>query len=187
LGVAVHSEKAELRRAARALRRRLAETDPGAAARAAEHAGALPAGEVVALYRAAGSELDTDALALALVANGRRLCLPVVIQRDAPLVFRAWAPGEALALDLAGCAAPLVGAAEVEPDVIVTPLLAFDAFGGRLGQGGGYYDRTFEARPKALRIGFGYAGQAVERLALEPHDARLHGVLTEAGYLGISR
>lgn len=175
-------DKAELRRAARGLRRRLAQADPGAAARAAEHAGALPDGDVVALYRAAGSELDTDAMAVALVAAGRRLCLPVVVQRDAPLVFRAWAPGEALALDLAGCAAPLVGAAEVQPDVIVTPLLAFDAFGGRLGQGGGYYDRTFAARPSALRVGVAYGGQEVERLVLEPHDARLHGVLTERGY-----
>lgn len=150
--------------------------------RAAEHAHALPDGAVAALYRAAGSELDTEALALALVAGGRRLCLPVVVQRDAPLVFRTWAPGEALALDLAGCAAPLLGATEVSPDLIVTPLLAFDAFGGRLGQGGGYYDRTFAERPAALRVGFAYAGQEVERLVLEPHDARLHGVLTERGY-----
>ncbi|RZJ97250.1 MAG: 5-formyltetrahydrofolate cyclo-ligase [Brevundimonas sp.] len=176
------SDKSELRRAARALRRRLAQADPGAAGRAAEHSGTLPAGEVVALYSAAGSELDTDALARALVASGRRLCLPVVIERDAPLMFRTWAPGEALALDLAGCAAPLADAAEVQPDVIVTPLLAFDRFGGRLGQGGGYYDRTFAAQPAAVRVGFGYAGQEVGRLALEPHDARLHGVLTETGY-----
>ncbi|RYG15926.1 MAG: 5-formyltetrahydrofolate cyclo-ligase, partial [Caulobacteraceae bacterium] len=53
-----------------------------------------------------------------------------------------------------------------------------------LGQGGGYYDRTFAARPDALRIGFAYVGQKVERLKLEPHDVRLHGVLTEAGYTG---
>ena len=70
----------------------------------------------------------------------------------------------------------------VDPDLILTPLLAFDRFGGRLGQGGGYYDRTFAERPDALRIGFAYAGQGVERLTLEDHDVRLHGVLTEAGY-----
>ena len=57
-----------------------------------------------------------------------------------------------------------------------------DPTGARLGQGGGYYDRTFAARPDAIRIGFAYAGQRVERLALEPHDIRLHGVLTEVGY-----
>ena len=149
---------------------------------AADHVRDLPPAQIVALYRAMGSELDTDALAKALEAAGRRLCLPVLVQRDAPMQFRAWAPGEPLELDAAGCPAPLPLAEIVDPDLILTPLLAFDRFGGRLGQGGGYYDRTFAERPDALRIGFAYAGQGVERLTLEDHDVRLHGVLTEAGY-----
>jgi 5-formyltetrahydrofolate cyclo-ligase len=142
----------------------------------------MPKGEVVALYRAMGSELDTDVLAVALEAAGRQLCLPVVLERDAPMIFRAWSPGEPLELDAAGCPAPLPLAQTVDPDLILTPLLAFDPFGGRLGQGGGYYDRTFAERPHALRIGYAYAGQAVDRLVLEDHDIRLHGVLTENGY-----
>jgi len=172
----------------RVVRKRLAEIDPMAASRAADHADALPAAEVVALYRAMGSELDTDALAIALSRGGRRLCLPVVIQRDAPMEFRAWSPGEPLELDAAGCPAPLPLAEVVQPDLILTPLLAFDDRGGRLGQGGGYYDRTFAARPDALRVGFAYVGQKVDGLSLEAHDVRLHGVLTEAGYrdFGIS-
>ena len=175
-------DKHERRSAARALRKRLAEADPMASSRAADHARDLPSARIVALYRAMGSELDTDALAKALEAAGRRLCLPVLVQRDAPMQFRAWAPGEPLELDAAGCPAPLPLAEVVDPDLILTPLLAFDRFGGRLGQGGGYYDRTFAERPHALRIGFAYAGQGVERLTLEDHDVRLHGVLTEAGY-----
>ena len=59
---------------------------------------------------------------------------------------------------------------------------AADRNGHRLGYGGGYYDRTFSERPHALRIGFAYAGQAVERLILDDHDIRLHGILTETGY-----
>ena len=176
------SDKHELRSVARARRKRLAEFDPSASGRAAGHAEALPEAQAVALYRAMGSELDTDALALALERAGRRLCLPVVLERDAPMIFRAWAPGEPLELDFAGCPAPLPLADIVEPDLILTPLLAFDAHGGRLGQGGGYYDRTFAALPDAVRVGFAYAGQWVERLTLEPHDVRLHGVLTETGY-----
>ncbi|GAW40463.1 5-formyltetrahydrofolate cyclo-ligase family protein [Brevundimonas sp. SH203] len=181
-------DKHERRSAARALRKRLAESDPLASRRAADHARDLPPARIVALYRAMGSELDADALAMTLEAEGRRLCLPVVVQRDAPMQFRAWAPGEPLELDAAGCPAPLPLAEVVDPDLILTPLLAFDRFGGRLGQGGGYYDRTFAERPDALRIGFAYAGQGVERLTLEDHDVRLHGVLTEAGYrdFGIS-
>ncbi len=174
--------KHELRAAMRALRKRLAEADAEAAERAAGHADALPAGETVALYRAMGSELDADALANVLHLSGRRLCLPVVLERDAAMIFRAWAPGEPLELDAAGCPAPLPLADAVTPDLILTPLLAFDAHGGRLGQGGGYYDRTFAVLPAARRIGFAYAGQQVEPLDLEPHDIRLHGVLTETGY-----
>ena len=178
--------KHEQRAAMRTLRKRLAEVDPQAAERAASHADALPPGATVALYRAIGSELDTDALAHVLHQSGRRLCLPVMIQRDAAMIFRAWAPGEPLEMDAAGCPAPLPLAETITPDLILTPLLAFDAHGGRLGQGGGYYDRTFAVLPGALRIGFAYAGQQVEPLALEAHDIRLHGVLTETGYRAVA-
>lgn len=174
--------KHQLRAAMRALRKRLAEADREAAQRAAGHAEALPPGATVALYRAMGFELDTDALANVLNQFGRRLCLPVVIERDAAMVFRLWAPGEPLELDAAGCPAPLPLGEVVTPDLILTPLLAYDAQGGRLGQGGGYYDRTFAVLPDARRVGFAYAGQEVDRLDLEPHDMRLHGVLTETGY-----
>lgn len=129
-----------------------------------------------------GSELDPEPLARALAASGRRLCLPVVLERDAPMIFRAWTSGEPLEIDAAGCPAPLPLAEAVEPDLIVTPLLAFDDAGGRLGQGGGYYDRTFAARPDVTRIGLAFSGQRMDVLPAEAHDIRLHGVLTETGY-----
>ncbi|HYC73232.1 MAG TPA: 5-formyltetrahydrofolate cyclo-ligase [Brevundimonas sp.] len=178
-------QKHELRAAMRAARKRLAGLDPEAALRAAEHADKLPPAELVAVYRAIGSEIDPDALSLALNRQGRQLCLPVVIERDAPMIFRRWSPGEPLELDFAGVPAPFPLAEAVTPDLIVTPLLAFDAAGGRLGQGGGYYDRTFAALPAATRIGFAYAGQEVENLPVELHDIRLHGVLTERGYRAV--
>ncbi len=176
------ADKATLRAQARALRRRLAEVEREAAERAARHVADLPQGNVVAVYRAMGSELDPEPLARAMSAAGTTLCLPVVVDRDALMIFRRWLPGEPLETDAAGCPAPLPLAEVVDPDLVLTPLLAFDDFGGRLGQGGGYYDRTLAARPGVLRIGFGYAGQAVARLPMESHDVRLHGVLTEVGY-----
>ncbi len=176
------TDKQQLRAAMRATRKRLAGLDAGAADRAAGQAGALPPGRIVAVYRAIGSELDVEALSWALIEAGRELCLPVVVERDAPMTFRRWSPGEPLELDEAGVPAPFPLAEVVEPNLILTPLLAFDARGGRLGQGGGYYDRTFAARPGVTRIGFAYSGQEVEHLPVEPHDIRLHGVLTETGY-----
>jgi len=175
-------DKPTLRAEMRRLRKGLADLDPQSASRAAGHSGQLPAGAVVALYRAMGSELDTDAVAVALVAAGRTLCLPVVLERDAAMIFRLWTPDEPLEMDAAGCPAPLPRAQTVIPDLILTPLLAFDDFGGRLGQGGGYYDRTFAGLPEAVRVGFAYAGQRLDRVPTEAHDQPLHGVLTEVGY-----
>jgi 5-formyltetrahydrofolate cyclo-ligase len=175
-------DKAALRAKARAARRLLAGADANASERVASHADSLPGGRIVAVYRAMGSELDPAPLALTLLACGRSLCLPVVLDRAAPMIFRLWSPGDPLEKDAAGCPAPLPLAEVVDPHLILTPLLAFDEFGGRLGQGGGYYDRTFAARPDAIRIGFAYDGQRVERLPVQPHDIPLHGVLTEVGY-----
>ena len=176
------ADKAALRAQARTLRRRLAELEPEAAERAALHMADLPRGDIVAVYRAMGSELDPEPLARAMAAEGRVLCLPVVLEHDAPMIFRRWSPGEPLEIDVAGCPAPLPLAEVVDPDLIVTPLLAFDDFGGRLGQGGGYYDRTFAARPEAVRLGLAYAGQQVARLPMNRHDRALHGILTETGF-----
>lgn len=141
---------------------------------------------VAALYKALGSEMDPRPLADALLKRGWRLALPAVIDLEGPLEFRAWAPGQALAHDLAGLPAPLDSAAPVAPNLVLVPLLAFDAAGHRLGQGGGFYDRTLEAlrgvpRPP-LFIGLAYGGQQVEAIPHGPFDQPLDGILTEAGY-----
>ena len=68
---------------------------------------------------------------------------------------------------------------------MIAPLLAFDRLGGRLGQGGGHYDRTLAGLRRTgpvFVLGLAYAGQEVDRLDLEPHDQKLDAVLTEAGY-----
>jgi 5-formyltetrahydrofolate cyclo-ligase len=176
------TEKHELRVTMRALRKRLADATPDAANRAASFVNDLPPGAMVAVYRAVGAEFDPEALAHALIRAGRSLCLPVAIARDAALIFRHWSPGEPLEIDVAGCPAPLPLAEVVGPDLIITPLLAFDDAGGRLGQGGGYYDRTFAVLPDTIRIGLAYEGQRVGDLPIQPHDIPLHGVLTEVGY-----
>jgi hypothetical protein len=81
--------------------------------------------------------------------------------------------------------APPQHAEEKRPELVVAPLLAFDRFGGRLGQGGGHYDRALAALRRTgpvFLLGLAFAGQEVDRLDLEPHDQPLDAVLTEAGY-----
>ncbi|MBB5746914.1 5-formyltetrahydrofolate cyclo-ligase [Brevundimonas variabilis] len=177
------TSKPQLRATMRALRKQLADALPDASQQVADFAKELPQASMVALYAAVGPELDPEPLARALQQTGRRLCLPVVTERGQALIFRCWTPGDPLETDLGGCPAPLPLADEVIPDLILTPLLAFDRNGGRLGQGGGYYDRTFAALPAVPRIGLAYSGQAVEALPMDAHDQWLDGVLTEVGYI----
>lgn len=196
-------DKAVLRAEARARRKTLALASPDAAHELVGHAERLLDVEwavgrrweddaakgrrlTVALYRPRGAEIDPTPLAHALLGLSCDLCLPVVVERDAPLIFRAWTPGQALKPDLAGSDAPLDDAAEVRPAMILCPLLAFDRFGGRLGQGGGYYDRTVAAMDNRVAfVGLAYSGQEVARLPVEDHDETLDGVLTEAGYCSL--
>ena len=181
------TNKHELRVSARALRKRLAEASPDAASQVASFVDDIPRGGLVAVYRAVGAELDPEPLAIVMQAQGRRLCLPVALDRDAPLIFRRWSIGDPLEADVAGCPSPLPLAEVVVPDLILTPMLAFDDSGGRLGQGGGYYDRTFAAMPNVARVGLAYAGQRVSALPMDAHDVGLHGVLTEVGYIAIRK
>ncbi|MFT4953826.1 MAG: 5-formyltetrahydrofolate cyclo-ligase [Brevundimonas sp.] len=201
--------KSDLRAAMRGRRKQAADANPYAAERLVEHVGAMldalfsSTGDfatdapdrtlTAALYGAQGSEMDAAPLARALMVHGLELAMPVVVRRDAPLVFRRWRPGDPLELDQAGCPAPLDLAGDVTPDLIIVPLLAFDASGGRLGQGGGYYDRTLEALravdriPRIAAVGLAYAAQEMDNLPMDPHDQPLDGVLTEAGYRSAKR
>ncbi|GKY87270.1 5-formyltetrahydrofolate cyclo-ligase [Sinisalibacter aestuarii] len=110
------------------------------------------------------------------------VCVPVIEARAQPLLFRRWRPGCRMAPGPFGAAVPVEGE-EIAPDVLIVPLVAFDRTGGRLGYGGGFYDRTLE-RLRALRptlaIGFAYAAQEADGLPLEPTDQPLDAIVTDA-------
>ncbi len=141
-------------------------------------------GSVVSTYAAIGSEIDPAPLVERLAAAGYRTCLPVIQPLGNPLRFRAWQPGEPLVARTWGIREPADDAPEVEPDILLVPLLAFDRRGMRLGYGGGYYDRTLErlrALEPVLAIGLAFAGQELPEVPCGPHDQPLDWVLTDAG------
>lgn len=184
----VARDKQALRTLMRRQRKACAAAERGEAALLAQRAMELPVTDwrhvVVAAYAPAGSEIDPRPLTKALQQRGARIALPVVTDLNGPLIFRDAETQDHIP-DLAGVPAPGPDAEELRPDIVLVPLLAFDLFGGRLGQGGGFYDRTLEALRRGgrvLAIGLAYAGQQVERLELAPHDQTLDGVLTEDGY-----
>ena len=186
------SAKTLLRTEMRARRHALAEEHPEACRRAAAllPLEKLPPFTVVSGYRAQGSEVDPHPLMRRLQAEGARLALPVAAQRNAPLVFRAWDPKAKLVPDAFGIPSPGPDAEELQPDLVIAPLVAFDRTGGRLGQGAGHYDRTIQNLRKAGRVfvlGLAYAGQEVARVPAEPHDERLDAILTETGYIEVRK
>ena len=148
-------------------------------------AGSKP-GAVVSAYSAMGSEIDPRSLLERVAEVGFRAALPVVTPLGNPLRFRGWSPGEQLVARTWGILEPADNAPEVEPDVLLVPLLAFDRSGVRLGYGGGYYDRTL-ARLRAMKhviaIGLAFDEQALPDVPCGPYDQRLDWVLTPAGAL----
>ena len=75
-----------------------------------------------------------------------------------------------------------------EPEILIVPLVAFDRNGGRLGYGGGFYDRSLEglrAKRATLAIGFAFAAQEAENLPLEATDQPLDMIVTERGIITV--
>ncbi len=182
-----HALKDDLRRRMRARRRDLAAIDPGAVEAAALHLPLddLPPAAVVAGYHALGSEFSPWPVLRRLADRGARIALPVAMDMSSPLIFRAWSADQAMEADATRIPSPTEDAETLVPQLLIAPLLAFDLDGYRLGQGGGYYDRTIaalRAKGPLFVIGLGYAGQQVERAPREAHDQPLDAILTENGY-----
>ena len=170
----------------RVARRRLAAEAPDAALRLADYVPkALRAAAAYGLYHPIGSEIDPRELRL----PAAQVALPVAVARNAPLVFRRHLPGDPLVADAFRILSPTQAAPELAPDIVFTPVLAFDRRGGRLGQGAGCYDRTIaglRARRPVTVVGVAYAGQELPDVPMEAHDERLDAILTETGYIQVS-
>lgn len=137
-------------------------------------------GKVLSGYMPMRSEIDPLP---AMAAHQGPVGVPVILARDTPLKFREWSPGCRLVQGAFKAMIPEEGA-WVEPEVMIVPLLAFDARGYRLGYGGGFYDRTLEllrARGPVLAVGFAFAAQEVAEVPTDAFDQRLDAVVTEKG------
>jgi 5-formyltetrahydrofolate cyclo-ligase len=180
----VERAKAALRAEAR---HRRAGLDAAVRGRAAAAAGArllaLPevaAARVVALYAAIGDELDPRSAVDAVAAAGCTVALPRVAGPDLDLVAvtpsTPVAPGHRGVLEPSGPPLPLA-----QVDVVVVPGLAFDRHGGRLGQGGGHYDRLLaRLPPRTLRVGLCLDRQLVRAVPGAAHDQPVDVVVTES-------
>lgn len=142
----------------------------------------FPPGEIaiVAGYWPIKGEFDPLPYLHRVIAAGAQVALPVAARPAAPLTFRLWTPGAPMTRGLWDIPYPADGA-EVLPSALLIPLVGFDAAGHRLGNGGGYYDRTLAAlQPKPLAIGVGFALGRLASISPLPHDQPMDAIVTEA-------
>ena len=181
----IESDKATLRRSAQARRDALLADVRKAAAEAIaarEFPLAVTPGTIVSGFMPLKSEINPLPLMQKLAVAGAQLALPKIAGRGQPLGMRAWNWGGPLDTGQWGIREPKATAPEVEPDILLVPLLAFDRTGHRIGYGAGYYDLTIarlRARKPITAVGIAFAIQEIPAVPATDRDARLDLVLTE--------
>ena len=146
-------------------------------------------GQVLAGYWPKGREFDPRPIMDEAMKAGLRCALPVVQKDTRILKFALWADNNPLEEGPYGIMQP-AGDDFIDPDILLTPLLAFDRHGYRLGYGGGYYDATLadlEKRKSIKKIGVGYAQQAVLfNLPREEHDQPMDWIITPHAAINVN-
>jgi 5,10-methenyltetrahydrofolate synthetase len=134
---------------------------------------------IVSLYWPFKGEPDLRNWLIRLIERGARIALPVVVEKNAPLEFRLWSPGEPLERGIWNILVP-AHRAVVMPDIVIAPVVGFDAANFRLGYGGGYFDRTLAAAPKRpLAIGIGYGLARIDTIYPQLHDIAMDLIVTD--------
>ena len=176
----IDEAKAAARKAAFAARKVAFAKGQGQAAELLADVLAPYRGRALAGYMAMRTEIDPT---VAMAAHQGPVGVPVILGAGQALKFREWSPGCAMVTGEFGARIPAEGA-WVEPEVVIVPLVGFDARGYRLGYGGGFYDRTLaglRARHPVLAVGFAFAAQELPEVPIDQYDQRLDVIVTEAG------
>jgi len=145
----------------------------------------IRAARQVFCYISSPAELATDDLIDGLLARDIEVAVPRVVDRTTMLAvaFPGWDRIERGAFEIRQPAVrePVVD----DVDVVITPALGFAPSGARIGYGGGYYDRWFEAHPDARRIGVAFDAQLVETLPVEAHDVLMHRIISGGRHIDL--
>lgn len=172
--------KAAARQTAFAVRKAAFAAGQGQAAELLADVLAAYQGRVLSGYMPMRTEIDPLS---AMAAHQGPVGVPVIVGKAQPLRFREWSPGCPMVAGDFGALIPADGA-WLDPEVLIVPLLAFDASGYRLGYGGGFYDRTLEGlrtRHRVLAVGFAFAAQEVAAVPIDATDQRLDMIVTDQG------
>ena len=145
----------------------------------------------IAVYVAADGEIDSVPLIAAAWRSGKRVYLPV-LRAGNRLRFAEYKPGAGLRRNRLGIPEPAIKHFRdpTRLDLVLMPLVAFDRRGGRLGMGGGFYDRTFAfllaaAKRRPALVGLAHAFQETEALPVEAWDVPMTAVVTDRGWIKV--
>jgi 5-formyltetrahydrofolate cyclo-ligase len=138
-------------------------------------------GVTLGVYWPFKAEFDPRPLVGRLIAEGFAAALPVVIDKNGPLEYRLWRPGDPLVDGVWDI--PIPERREiVRPQAVLAPLVGFDHDCYRLGYGGGYFDRTLAAFvPRPLAIGVGFELSQLETIYPQDFDIPMDWIVTETG------
>lgn len=136
----------------------------------------------IACYMPLKGEVSCISIIQTLVTQGHVICLPAVISREHPLLFRYYRPGDSLVRGMLGPFEPSPQSREIIPDVLVIPMLGYTREGYRLGYGTGFYDRTI-ANLRLLKpiktVGLAFSMQEANEMPVEEHDIKMDVIITE--------
>jgi 5-formyltetrahydrofolate cyclo-ligase len=143
----------------------------------------------IALFLPNDGEIDISELLPTAWGMRKHCYLPILASPGQRLVFAPMEKDSRLELNRYGIPEPIANRRQLRQprqlDLVLTPLVAFDAQGNRIGMGGGYYDRSFAflrrhqhwRRPHLLGVAHDF--QRVEQLPRQPWDVPLDGVFTD--------
>jgi 5-formyltetrahydrofolate cyclo-ligase len=143
---------------------------------------------VISAYMSLRGEVNCGAILHRLSKQGHITCLPVIVSRDQPMIFREYLPGDPTQTGSLGQLEPLDSAADIIPDILIVPMIGFSRQGFRLGYGSGFFDRTLQElrRNKSIKaIGIAYSTQEMPELVAESHDQKMDIIITEKEVISI--
>lgn len=133
-------------------------------------------GKTIAAYWPIRGELDLRPWMEKAVEQGAKIALPVVVEKNQPVEFHLWTPDCKMAIGNWRIPVP-ADAVAVTPDIIIVPLLGVDKEQYRLGNGGGYYDRTLAQLPSATTIGVGQSFAKMDTIYPMPWDIPMQRIV----------
>lgn len=138
-------------------------------------------GRIVSAYWPFRGEPDLRPLLAEIAKRGGRTALPVVVEKGRPLEFHLWQAGDPLSRGVWNIPIP-AERNRVLPDIVLSPVVGYDAACYRLGYGGGFFDRTLATMPARPRvIGLGYSAARLRTIYPQLHDIAMDLIVTETG------